>query len=182
MVSVLFLSNFCVLVDYTDCAYAKIDTSNKALTIIGYVMAGICGVCLLPLLVLIIRWQCWKCRKRRERTGSDSNGLVDYGSWCDYWSLCQEPVISDCRRKIRLKKLVKGQMSQLMRLWYLSHRQPAKAQMSPCIRTVSPEPLLFAHIKYGSRRRGRPKIRHLASLDVCTCTFEEWIYGGRKVP
>lgn len=72
--------NISLTVDYTDCAYAKIDTSNKALTIIGYVMAAICGVCLLPLLVLIIRWQCWKCRKRRERTGSDSNGLVDYGS------------------------------------------------------------------------------------------------------
>ena len=28
------------------------------------------------------------------------------------------------------------------------------------IRTVSPEPSLFAHMKYGSRRRVRPKIRH----------------------
>ena len=27
---------------------------------------------------------------------------------------------------------------------------------------ISPEPSLFAHIKYGSRRRVRPKIRHLA--------------------
>ena len=44
-------------------------------------------------------------------------------------------------------------MSQLMRLWYLSHKRPAKAQSSLCIRTVSPEPSLFAHIKYGSRRR-----------------------------
>ena len=34
-----------------------------------------------------------------------------------------------------------------MRLWYLSHRRPAKAQ---------------AHMKYGSRRRVRPKIRHLS--------------------
>ena len=38
---------------------------------------------------------------------------------------------------------------------------------------VSPEPLLFAHMQYGSRRRVRPKIRHLASLDGCACTFEE---------
>ena len=69
-----------------------------------------------------------------------------------------------------------------MRLWYLSHRRPAKAQASLHICVVSPEPLLFAHMEYGSRRRVRPKIRHLAPLDVCTCTFEWRIYGGQKVP
>ena len=37
-------------------------------------------------------------------------------------------------------------MSQLMRLWYLSHRRTAKAQARLRIRAVSPEPLLFAHI------------------------------------
>ena len=36
-----------------------------------------------------------------------------------------------------------------MRLWYLSHRQPATAQAS----LRSPEPSLFAHMKYGSRRK-----------------------------
>ena len=73
-------------------------------------------------------------------------------------------------------------MSQLMRLWYLSHRRPAKAQASLRIRAVSPEHSLFAHMKYGSRRRVRPKIRHLAPLDGCTCMFEECVYRGRKVP
>ena len=34
-------------------------------------------------------------------------------------------------------------------------------------RSVSPEPSLFAHIKYGSRQRVRPKIRHVAPLDDC---------------
>ena len=34
---------------------------------------------------------------------------------------------------------------------------------------VSPEPSLFAHIKYGCRRRLRPKIRHLAPLDGRVC-------------
>ena len=53
-----------------------------------------------------------------------------------------------------------------MKLWYLSHRQPAKAQTSLRIRAVSPEHSLFAHIKYGSRRRVRPKFRHLAPLDA----------------
>ena len=47
---------------------------------------------------------------------------------------------------------------------------------------VAPEPSLFTHMKYGSRRRVQPKIRHLASLDGCACVFEEWVYGGRKVP
>ena len=47
---------------------------------------------------------------------------------------------------------------------------------------VSPEPSLFAYMNYGSRRRVKPKIRHLASLDGCACVFEEWIYGGQKVP
>ena len=42
-------------------------------------------------------------------------------------------------------------LSQLMRLWYLSHRRPAKAQASLRIRVDLPEPSLFAHIKYGSR-------------------------------
>ena len=42
-------------------------------------------------------------------------------------------------------------MSHLMRLWYLSHRRPAKAQASLHIRAVSPEPSLFAYMKYGSR-------------------------------
>ena len=66
----------------------------------------------------------------------------------------------------------KPQMGQLMRLWYLSHRRPAKAQASLRIHAVSPEPSLFAHMKYGSRRRDRPKIRHLAPLDGCACAFE----------
>ena len=53
-----------------------------------------------------------------------------------------------------------------MKLWYLSHRQPAKAQVSLHIRTVSPEPSLFAHIKYGSRQNVQPKIRHPAPFDA----------------
>ena len=73
-------------------------------------------------------------------------------------------------------------MSQPMRLWYLSQRRPAKARASLRIRVFSPEPSLFAHIKYGSRWRVWPKIRHLGPLDGCACAFEEWIYGGRKVP
>ena len=69
-----------------------------------------------------------------------------------------------------------------MRLWYLSHRRPAKALASLRIRAVSPEPSLFTHMKYGSRQRVRPKIRHLAPLDGCICAFQKWVYGGRKVP
>ena len=73
-------------------------------------------------------------------------------------------------------------LSNPMRLWYLSHRRPVKAQASLRGCAVSTEPSLFAHMKYGSGRRVRPKIRHLAQLDGCACAFEEWVYGGRKVP
>ena len=52
-------------------------------------------------------------------------------------------------------------LSQLMKLWYLSHRRPAKAQASLRIRAVLPEPSLFAQMKDGNRRRVQPKIRHL---------------------
>ena len=55
----------------------------------------------------------------------------------------------------------------------LSHRRPAKAQASLCIPAVSPEPLLFAHIKYGNKRRVQPKTRHVVPLDGCQCAFEE---------
>ena len=74
------------------------------------------------------------------------------------------------------------EMSQLMRLWYLSHRRPAKAQGSLRIRAASPEPLLFANMKYGNRGRIRPKIRNLAPLADCTYAFEDCIYRGWKVP
>ena len=49
-------------------------------------------------------------------------------------------------------------LSQLIRLWHLSHRRSAKAQASLRIRAVLPEPSLFANMKYGSRRRVRPNI------------------------
>ena len=52
----------------------------------------------------------------------------------------------------------KYEMSQLMRLWYFSHGRPAKAQVKLRIRSVTPEPLLFAHMKYGRRKKVRPKI------------------------
>ena len=52
-------------------------------------------------------------------------------------------------------------MSQLMRLWYLSHWRPANVLASLRIRAVSPEPSLFANLKYGRRQRVRQK--HQAS-------------------
>ena len=105
-----------------------------------------------PLIVLIWLKYCWK----RHKTKTKSSSLSSFYQ--------------------------KDKMSQCMRLWYLSHRRPAKAQASLRICAVSPEPLLFAHLKNGNRRRARRKIRHLAPTDGCACTFEEWVYGGRKVP
>ena len=79
-----------------------------------------------------------------------------------YWLITQEAVapsrhdwkIVDCDIKPQHKQT------------NLSHRQPAKAQMSLRIRTVSPEPSLFTHIKYGSRRRIRPNISPIGWLSM----------------
>ena len=71
-------------------------------------------------------------------------------------------------------------MSQFMRLWYLSHKWPAKAQASLRIHAVSPEPSLFADMKYGSRREVRPNIRHLAPLVGCACAFKNEFTGNEK--
>ena len=60
-----------------------------------------------------------------------------------------------------------GNMSQLMRLWYLLHRRPAKTQVSLRMRWVWQEPSLFTHMKNGSWQRVQPKIRYLAPLDGC---------------
>ena len=49
-------------------------------------------------------------------------------------------------------------------------------------RRLRREPSLFAYMMYGSRRRVRLKIRHLCPLHGCACVFEEWVYGGRKLP
>ena len=81
-----------------------------------------------------------------------------------------------CRADRWLSRL---KLSQLMRLWYLSHRRPAKAQAGLHIRAVSPEPSLFAHMNNGSRRRVRPKIRHPAPLDGCVCVFDECKEGKK---
>ena len=53
----------------------------------------------------------------------------------------------------------KPTMSPLARLWYLSHRRPAKAQGSLRIQAVWPESSLFAKIKYGSRQKIWPKMK-----------------------
>ena len=42
--------------------------------------------------------------------------------------------------------VLRSEMSQLMRLWYLPHSDQRR------LRRDSPEPSLFAHMKYGSRR------------------------------
>ena len=56
---------------------------------------------------------------------------------------------------------IKHYLSQLMRLWHLSHRRPAKAQASLRIHAVLPKPSLFTHMNYGSRLRVWQKIRYL---------------------
>ena len=51
-------------------------------------------------------------------------------------------LFSNNSAQLKLTETTEGQHSgsQLMRFWYSSHRRPAKAQASLCIRVVSPEP------------------------------------------
>ena len=65
-----------------------------------------------------------------------------------------------------------------MILWYLSHRRPAKAQASLRIRADSPEPSLFAHLKYGSRQMVRPK--HQISSPTGWLHMCDWRMGLRR--
>lgn len=67
--------------DYKDCAYKKIEGHNKTLSIVGYVLAGVCGVCILPLILFVIQWQCRKCPCRKlKRSNSDVKDLVEEDS------------------------------------------------------------------------------------------------------
>ena len=50
-------------------------------------------------------------------------------------------------------------MSQCVRFGFFSYRWPANAQTSLCIRAVSPEHSLLAHIKYPGRQWLKPKIK-----------------------
>ncbi|OWF41934.1 Beta-secretase 1 [Mizuhopecten yessoensis] len=61
----------------TDCAYFKPDAEAATLTLVAYVMAGICCACLIPLIVMVIHWNCrrWNCHKLK-RQNSDSNDLM----------------------------------------------------------------------------------------------------------
>ena len=71
-------------------------------------------------------------------------------------------------------------LSQLMRFWYLSHRRPAKAQVSLLIRAAR-QSLGCLHTWSMEAKMVQPKIRHLAPLDGWACTleeFEEWVYGS----
>ena len=59
------------------------------------------------------------------------------------------------------------QMSQLMGLWYLSHRRPAGLRRA-CVSAQSRQSLRCLHTwSMEADERVRPKIRHLAPLDGC---------------
>ena len=84
-----------------------------------------------------------------------ANILIGFGSFVLLISALG--FFAACTQKKIFIGLVGWNSCQLMRLWYLSHRRPAKAQASLRIRAVSPEPSLFAHMNYGSSRRVRPQ-------------------------
>ena len=162
--------------------------------ILTIILSVICNLvtdwCNLILLILCI-FTVTVCNCGSHGNCNQVTGLCEcengyYGDSCEIFDYCSyyEDVnnVTACSNGGMYIWLVNNILSRRMRLWYLSHRRPAKNQASGRIRAVSPEPLLFPHMSYGSRRRVRPNIRHLASLDGCACVFEEWIYGGQKVP
>ena len=66
-----------------------------------------------------------------------------------------------------------------MRLWYLSYRRPAKAQASLRICAVSPEPSLFAHMKYGSRQRvAHARLKNEFTEDDKYHNLMTWLVGS----
>ena len=92
--------------------------------------------------------------------------------WEFTWSQIKSTayVITDVSKSFKWSKHLycHDYQSQIMKLWYLSHRRPAKAQ-ARLRRAVSPEPSLFTHMKYGHGRRVRAKLRHLTPLDGWAC-------------
>ena len=147
---------------------------------------------------LSLRWAhmsfCWrlKCREAAQMSAVHQVLTVILETFWNLTNLRGITLVSLRSSSVNLQpnepainenQMICNQMSwNQMRLWYSSNRQPAKAQASLRIRAVSPEPSLSTHMKYGSRWRVRPKIRHVAPLDGCACAFEELVYGGRKVP
>ena len=95
----------------------------------------------------------WLLKKTNKKNNNNNSKTVD--------TIQQE----QARKHEKMK--TKNELSQPLRLWCLSHRRQATAQASLRMRAVPPEPSLFAHMKYGRRRRIPPKIRHLAPLHVC---------------
>ena len=128
-------------------------------------------------------WPSITSNLRKPDMNCEKNEHLDYHPSIEKltWNGCAELTTQICENVIS-KRCENFKMGQFMRLWYLSHRRTAKAQARLCIRAVSPKPSLFAHIKCGSRRTVWPKTRRGVPVDCCAGVFEEWIYGGQKVP
>ena len=60
-----------------------------------------------------------------------------------------------------------------MRLWYLLHRRPTKAQASLRIRTLVRAIAVCTHEVWKQANK---------TLDSCACAFEECVYRGRQLP
>ena len=94
-----------------------------------------------------------------------------------YTSSYHTPKNTICRW--RLRPNFKG---QFMRVWYLLHMRATKGQMSPHIRAISPQPLLFALKKKRCRWRIRPTFVPFKAvvllLLIHYLMFPHWIVGA----
>ena len=86
-------------------------------------------------------------------------------SWLTYTTLATI-------RLNRLDKLWWEKMGRVKRIWCLSPMRATKVQAGLCIRAVSPEPPLLAHISSESRGTFRQKARSLAPLNGWACAVE----------
>lgn len=59
--------------NFKDCAYNKVEPNEKALTIAGYIMAGLTCFCIIPFIIVFIKW---KIHDRRLQQRSDTTDLI----------------------------------------------------------------------------------------------------------
>lgn len=59
--------------NYKDCAYQKDEPNEDALTIAGYILAGLTCACIIPFIVVFVKW---KVHDMRLKGRSDVTDLI----------------------------------------------------------------------------------------------------------
>lgn len=73
-----------IVVSVHACAYVKASNNQSTLTLVAYIMAGVCGLCVVPVFVSLIQWQVTKWRQcnksgpQQPPSTADVSGLLNY--------------------------------------------------------------------------------------------------------